>query len=448
LRRRLALAAALSLSLASAAVAAQPAQPAPAPLPSPAPSPAPPPAVPAASEPPSPTGGEVEGQPEPERDPAATAEEDAPREAAKERATEVEGDGTGGPEVRDEDADKDKDKDKDKGKLRFGGRVFVRDTLTGIDAGMTTWQEHRTLESARAFLDYRPGNRLRMVLEADFRGNEARLKDVFIRYRPVPSVSLIAGQFKKPVSFIALESTWRLPRIERGLLAEVQMQQEDLPFVGGRGTGFAVEVAPDVPLAPQLTLAVHASPVVDDLNVPVTETIGQDVFARFEIAPLPELHLAVAGGWVDIRKNLGDDTSFAHRGFGTVEAWLEMEVVNVWLEAFAGQNLSAYLPDNRLIRGEFLATRGIVAPRLPDVAGLRAIEPYVAFAWYDLSSKATDDRMTELSAGVAVSISNHLRLQLEGSLRPAGDNAALPMSDTTLVRLQIGAAFDGKTELH
>ena len=51
-------------------------------------------------------------------------------------------------------------------RLEFGGRVYVRDTLTAIDfADDTTWLEERTIDSARVFLVFRPNKRTRMALE-------------------------------------------------------------------------------------------------------------------------------------------------------------------------------------------------------------------------------------------------------------------------------------------
>ena len=46
------------------------------------------------------------------------------------------------------------------------------------------------------------------------------------------------------MSFLGLESKWRLPSIERGLLSELDLDDRDLPFTGERGEGVSFELRP------------------------------------------------------------------------------------------------------------------------------------------------------------------------------------------------------------
>src|SRR5262245_32604786 len=82
-----------------------------------------------------------------------------------------------------EKSDADAKPEKPKGTpdlLEFGARVYVRDTLTGIDAAAdTVWLEDRRLDTVRAFLVFRPNKRTRMDVEVDFAGDQAELKDTF-----------------------------------------------------------------------------------------------------------------------------------------------------------------------------------------------------------------------------------------------------------------------------
>ena len=353
-----------------------------------------------------------------------------------------------------EEPDKDKGKDENKGKgkgegtpdtLEVGGRVYVRDTLIGLDiAGDTTWLEDRTIDNARVFLKFRPNKRTRMDIEVDFAGDQAELKDTFIRYDLTPSLDVTAGRFKRPVSFIGLSSTWDLPRIDRGLLSELRVDDARLLFAGGREEGVALTIELPGAATPELTLAVLESSLAEDLGLEVTEGT-QDLFARAEIEPTTGLHIALAGGWVGSLGMLGDPDSYRHRPFGTVEGFFESERLRVWLEGMAGLNATTFVDDRQI--GRFFAAQALIAPRLERAGALRAIEPFAAFGWYEPSHLEAGDQLTELTGGVALWISGKkLRLQLEGGRRLAqGDES--PSADATILRVQLGAAFDTKLEL-
>jgi hypothetical protein len=329
-------------------------------------------------------------------------------------------------------------------RLGFGGRVYVRDTLTGIDlAGTTRWQDERTIDDARVFLKFRPNKRTRMDIEVDFAGDKAKLKDTFIRYAPLPYLELTVGRFKRPVSFIGLESTWSLPRIERGLLSELRLETGRLLFAGGRGDGVAVALELPGPGRPELTVVVHASELANDLGLQVSD-VDQDAFARFDLEIVPGLHLAAAGGAVGSLARRSTPESYRHRPFGTLEAFVETRPLRLWVEGMAGLNASTYVDGAQV--GRFLAAQALLAPRLHNVGGLRSIEPYAAFGWFDPSTRQAGDRLTELTGGVALRISGKLRLQLEGGRRiPESTFAA--SAAATIIRVQLGAAFKSETEL-
>lgn len=334
-------------------------------------------------------------------------------------------------------------------RVEFGGRVFIRDTLSAVDtAGTTTWSDDATIDSARAFLIYRPNERLRMDLEVDFAGGETELKDTFIRYEPGSGVKLTAGRFKRPISFLGLESSWSLPRIERGLLSELRIDgTQRLLFAGGRGDGVSASFELPGALRPELTLTVQESEIAEVQNLDATE-MGQDAFARGEIEPVDDLHLAIAGGWVGAVVTMGVPDSYRHRPFGSIEAFYDGDAIRAWAEGFAGRNAHVYVPvgEDDVQVGRFVAARALIAPRFERVLGLRRIEPYAAVSWLDPSTLQDDDQVGEATGGVSLMISRHLRLQLEGGRRMAQGFAA-PSGDATIVRVQLGAAFKSETEI-
>lgn len=343
---------------------------------------------------------------------------------------------------------KPKKKDKAKGTpdvVEVGGRVYVRDTVTGVElADDTTWLEDRTIDNARAFVVFRPNQRTRMDLEVDFAGDQAELKDTFVRYRALDGIDVTAGRFKRPVSFIGLESTWDLPRVDRGLLSELRVEDRRLLFAGGRGDGVAVKLEPEAAMQPELTIVVHESDVAEDAGLEMTE-VNQDLLGRAELEPVRGLHVAIAGGLVGTLQRRGDPARYRHKPFGTIEGFYEHDRLRVWLEGMAGLNASAYVGDVQI--GRFFAAQALIAPRFEHVGALRTIEPYGAAGWYEPSTLQDGDQLAELTAGVALWISGKLRLQLEGGRR-LGEGAAAASADATIVRVQLGAAFKTQTELN
>jgi hypothetical protein len=339
---------------------------------------------------------------------------------------------------------KEKKKNGTPDRLEFGGRVYVRDTLLGVDiADETTWLHDRTLDNARVFVSFRPNKRTRMDIEVDFAGDQAELKDTFIRYGLTPSVDLTAGRFKRPVSFIGLESTWDLPRIDRGLLSELRVDDLRLLWAGGRGDGVALGIELPGAIKPELTFTVQESELASDLGLEVTEGT-QDVLGRAEIEPREGLHLAVAGGWMGSLRFPGDPESYRHRPFGTLEGYLETAPFRVWLEGMFGLNANTFVDGEQV--GRFYAAQTLIAPRFEDVRPFRTIEPYAALSWYEPSHLESDDQLTELDGGVALWLTGKLRLQLEAGRRFAQGDAS-PSADATIVRVQLGAAFRSETEI-
>jgi hypothetical protein len=351
-----------------------------------------------------------------------------------------------------EDEPENQDKAKKKGgtpdRLKFGGRVYVRETLQSREvAGDTAWIDERSIESARVFLVFRPNDRMRMDNELEFSGDAVEIKDTFIRYDLSAALRVTAGRFKRPISFIGLASTLDLPRIDRGLLSEVRVEDQRLLFAGGRSEGVSLRAELGGALQPELTLTVHENDLADDLGLEVTE-VNQDAFARIEIEPSPGLHLAVAGGLVGSLRDAGDETSYRHRPFGTLEAHLDTEPLRVWAEAMGGLNANAFVGADQEQIGRFAAAQVIIAPRFSKVGSLKTVEPFLAAGWYEPSTAQDGDHVGELTAGAALWVSGSFRLQLEGGRRMAQDGALFPVAtDATLVRMQLSMAFESEVEL-
>ena len=323
--------------------------------------------------------------------------------------------------------------------LELRGRVYVRDTVSRVDVGEDIWRHERAVDQARLSVDY-DRKRLRIALEFDFGGGDPELKDTYIRVRPVDPLRIHAGRFKVPMSYLGLESKWRLPSTERGLLSELGLDDRDLPFAGGRGEGVSFELRPDLALDPRLTAALFQSPLATGLApIDPSEELTQDLYLRAEIEPGADLHLAAGFALVGYQDRLGVADSLRHLALGSVELHADMRPLRAWLEVFAGQ--SFVYQAGGTFSGAFAAARALVAPRFRrPLAALFRVEPYAGASFLEPTDDRDGDRVSEIVAGVNVAFSRHWRLQLEGAQRVA-EGVASPVADSTLLRIQLGAAF-------
>ncbi len=323
--------------------------------------------------------------------------------------------------------------------LELGGRVYVRDTVSRVDVGEDIWRHERSVDQARLAATY-DRKRLRLALEFDFGGGDAELKDTYIRVRPIDVLRIQAGRFKVPMSFLGLESKWRLPSTERGLLSELDLDDRDLPFTGERGEGVSFELRPDLPLEPRLTAALFQSPLAGGLApIDASEDFTQDLYLRAELEPLRDLHLAAGFALVGYQEQLGVADSLRHLAMGSLELHAELRPLRAWLELFAGQS-TAYQADGTM-SGTFTAARALVAPRFRrPLAAVFRVEPYAGASTLEPTDDRDGDRVSEIVAGVNVAFSRHWRLQIETAQRVA-EGVASPVADSTLFRIQLGAAF-------
>lgn len=320
--------------------------------------------------------------------------------------------------------------------LELGGRVLVRDTMTRVDVGEAVWRHQRAIDQARVSATYER-KRLEIGLEVDFAGDDAKLKDNFVRVKPTGFLRVRAGRFKVPMSYLGNESKWKIPSIERGLLSELELDDRELPFAGGRAEGLSVELRPRVTLDPRITAAAFQSPLAGGLDP--TEDVTQDVYLHAEIEPVKDIHVAAGFAMIGYDETLGVTDSFRHVAIGSLEVFADTRHVRAWLEAFTGESF-AYQADGSS-SGSFVAGRALVSPRLRDPgAGVHRLEPYAGASLFDPTSDVEGDRVTEVVGGLNVALSRYWRIQLEGARRMA-QGVAAPLADTTLFRVQVGAAF-------
>lgn len=325
--------------------------------------------------------------------------------------------------------------------VEYGARLFVRDTLSRIDApGEDIWRHERSIDQARVFATFERGI-VRLALEVELSGGDAELKDTAIRLSPTRFFEIEAGRFKAPMSVVWLESKWRLPSTERGILSELRQDDRALPFGGLRADGVRIELRPRIALDPRLTAAIVHNPLATGATpLDPTEEVTQDLFARLELEPTTFLRAAASFAVVGTTRQAGDISTYEHVPLGGLEARLVTRSVGVWIEGFVGRSF-LYQADGSS-SGTFVAGRVLVAPRIRPGAGVRRIEPFAAASVLDPTGDVSGDRVVELGGGSSLAFGDDWRLQLDVAHR-LGEGVSAPIADSTLIRVQLGARFSG-----
>lgn len=356
------------------------------------------------------------------------------------------------PEAPEEPQAEKKKKKKDDDPIRFKGRVLVRNTIS-----TENWTNDLDLDQARFAVVYRNREHgLRVELEAELAGRSAEVRDAYIRLDPNDHVRIQAGNFKRPISTIALASRWDLPVIERGYLSDLELangvarESDELPL-GGRAVGITTTLRDDeLPGQPALVIGVFRSLVHDQVAPTVgstppgwSNTFPEDVYTRLEVEPMQGLDLAVSVAAVGQLDSAGDGSTFRH-GFVTgLDAMVEMGMFRGWFEVFMGASplhISVDGDGNPVTRGQFQAVRGIASARVPVTATMY-VEPYAAFQLLNSSNQLDNDRIMQGGGGINLGVGESWRVQTAVDRASVDSNPLLLYESATLFIVQLGAVF-------
>ncbi len=313
--------------------------------------------------------------------------------------------------------------------IEIGGRVFLRNTISRLEVDDAGWSNQLAVDSARLGVKYRNRKRgLRIEVEVEYSGGEGKLRDGYVRWQATDHLRLQAGQFKQPISAVALASKSELPVPERGLINDFSLVPDDtgeadeLPL-GGRHQGLQAQFRAR-PLDSRATLGVFRSRVhrqieeaVGENRLPLTLSDGfpEDIYGRYEATPWPGIDLAASLAWVGILEVGGDPSTFAHTWVGGLDAAIKRGPLRLWLEAYAGGS-PVHLGTNQTARGVFTAARIIAATRLGSMpAPLHVVEPFGSFQYMDVSNSYSADQDAdagwEAQVGVNLEFARAWRLQ-------------------------------------
>jgi hypothetical protein len=332
--------------------------------------------------------------------------------------------------------------EKEEREFRLKGRVFVRNTVSS-----NGWTNDFDLASVRAGVVYRDrAYGLRVEVEAELTGNNAEVRDAYVRLDANKHLRVQAGRFKRPISAIALTSRWDLPVIERGYLNDLEIDAgftpgpDELPL-SGRFIGATTTLRDTgLPGRPELIIGVFRSAVHDQLNRNVldwTKQVPEDIFSRLEVEPLPGFRLATSLAWVGQLETSNDESTFRHGFVSSIDAVIEVSVLRVWLEAFTGTS-TLHLTTDGLALGRFQAVRTIASGRLP-VTDTIYVEPYATFQYLDGSSELEDDRIFQGGGGINLGVGEGWRLQT--AVDRASVDRLLLSESVTLFQVQLATVF-------
>lgn len=376
--------------------------------------------------------------------------------------------------VAEGDVAKDgKRKDKDRGhpgevrtaagRLRLKGRVFAQAALESqtVDApgsGGEVVQEKvnsldLSVESVRIGLEYQaPLRWITAVAEMELT-SRVSLRDGFVQARD-KHWSVRAGQFKIPVSAIAMESPWVLPVVRRGLIHNLLTDWLD---VAGRRPGVLVSYRTGA--EPRVRVSAGAfqgaymteTPAEGDRDTEVImneSMTSQSYVGRVDV----EFPSVAVGAYFEQRVGSPQPLAFEHYGTAGLDVVLDHALpgggVRAWGELMGGE--SWYEDPDKVQDGDdalFVAARLIAGYRFGGTADEAPyIEPFAFGGVFDPDLDVVSDKVFEYGLGVAAGFWRRARVTLEGEVNQGQRN--LPITylagedpDRLSLLLQAGVAW-------
>lgn len=349
-----------------------------------------------------------EAEPTPEEEPTAVAEltpgaqltptVDAPKPKEKKPKP---GAGVVAEPISEGGEGQSADGEKTKGlRVRPFGRVYARVSADERD------QYERSLSIASARVGLQAS--LSLVdaeVTADL-SSKSILKDAFVRVADGKKrLRLYGGQFKAPFLERELESSWQLPLMRRGLVADYL---EDTHHLGGRRLGLMGEASIKQAWKLKVSGGVFQGARDED-----TDTInGEDAALRVSVRPFKVLTLGASGYMTEVFKGT--------RNYAvTADAALRL----------GGLELSGEYVNGVLSVGPFNAELGLASYTLPVGEEGWAVQPVVGAETLQLLGPLKA-RGYGVVGGVNVLYSEHFKAQLqaEHALRPGDEAAGLEYS--------------------
>lgn len=325
------------------------------------------------------------------------------------------------------------------------GRVYARETFgpAGVrEDARDPWTGRFSLESARVGGKYRADD-LYVEIEAELEG-EPRLRDAFVVLETgFHGTAIRAGQFKSPFAALALESSWKLPNVERGLLDELLIDHMQL---GGRRPGAQLEWRGRGEIRPKLELGIWQG--TDQTGSPredrTSETLAETAAARASIRA-GALELGASGAWRTAQPVAGG--AFDRFWAGGADLTLDTDAgARAWIEGGAGSSWADEDPADAT-HATFGYARSVAAWRVGGASrGAPYVEPFASAGLLDPDVEIGSDLVRETGVGLNAGRWKRWRGQVEWLRSDASRNTpASLLGDEArkqeAVRFQIGVSI-------
>jgi hypothetical protein len=326
-------------------------------------------------------------------------------------------------------ADDEEEAPKGDDPLSIAGRVFTRFTATSIEDSPYTGE--LALDSARIGVNYTWKDKVRTKVSLEA-ANGPEVKDAFVEIDAGSSVTVRAGHFKIPISAIEQSSTWTLPTIDRGVVADILA--DGMTLTGRRD---AVQASWSCTC---MTVIATVSQSVTTLGEDPARTLSDGAGLAATLRVEREFAYGVKAGVV------GSNREVVHGGVvdrywaGGADAEVDYEQLRLWADALVAQGPFGTSAAAELTGGWRFGGKK---------KNKKYVEPFVLAAHFNPDIDHKGDGVTQGALGLAGGRWKRWRAQTQASVVRAdigeqpgnlgGDMIAVPKAVT--FTMQLGAAF-------
>jgi hypothetical protein len=325
--------------------------------------------------------------------------------------------------------DDEEEAPKGKEPLSFAGRVFSRFTALSVES--SPWTGELTLDSARVAVNYVWKEKLRTKVSIEA-AHGPEVKDAFVEVDAGGGVTVRGGHFKLPISAIEQSSSWTLPTIDRGVVADILA--DGLTLTGRRDAVQASWACTCMTVT--ATVSQSVTTLGEDPARTLSDGAGLAATLRVEREFAYGVKAGVFGSNREVVHNLIVDRYWA----GGADAEVDYQSLRLWTDAIVAEGPFGTSAAAQLAGGWRLGGKK---------KNKKYVEPFVLAAHFNPDLDRKGDGVTEGALGLAGGRWKRWRAQGQFSMvstdiakqqaNLGGDSVAIPKA--VAVTMQLGAAF-------
>lgn len=380
--------------------------------------------------------GSEEGGPSDESDGQLDSTDEAAAEGKKKKKSKKE-------ETKEEKEARKAEERRTGDTIDVTGRVYTRMTMSSEDDA--PWQSDLELQSARIGFDYQWREKFRV--EVSYEAARDSIRDAFIELQLGHGLRLRAGRMKVPVSMIERTSSWTLPVVGRGMVADIL---NDGIVLTGRRTAAVLRWRGTSAMQPTIEVAAQQQTNLagDEITGVVSDGAGVNVYGRVEVSSPCRMYTFAIGG-ANRAVAVGEDL----KRYSSVAAEIEVDLeaiesgLRAWGDVVYGQSHLAAVALGE-VKTRYLGAHAVIGYRLGGLDRNEVyVEPFVGAGWFDPTTSADRDEVAEVRGGLSGGIWKRWRAQAQltyrnaKSARPPLLLGDLDVNDGLAFSAQLGAAF-------